>query len=47
MTGPHDSVIGSIPDGPIRRFTLGFPERLEVAEGDVRIEGVLVECRHR
>jgi len=44
MTGPHDSVIGSVPEGPIRRFTLGFPERLEVAEGDVRIEGVLVEC---
>ena len=44
MTGPHDSVIGSIPDGPIRRFTTGFPVRLEVADGDVRIEGVLVEC---
>jgi hypothetical protein len=44
MTGPHDSVIGSAPDGPIRRFTTGFPTRLEVAEGDVRIEGVLVEC---
>jgi 2',3'-cyclic-nucleotide 2'-phosphodiesterase len=44
MTGPHDSVIGSVPDGPIRRFTTGFPTRLEVATGDVRIEGVLVEC---
>ncbi len=44
MTGPHDSVIGSRPDGPIRRFTTGLPTRLEVAEGDVRIEGALVEC---
>jgi 2',3'-cyclic-nucleotide 2'-phosphodiesterase len=44
MTGPHDSVIGSNPVGPIRRFLTGFPERLEVAEGDVRIEGALVEC---
>ena len=44
MTGPHDSVIGSLPDGPIRRFTTGFPVRLEVAEGDVRIEGALIEC---
>jgi metallophosphoesterase (TIGR00282 family) len=44
MTGPHDSVIGSIPDGPIRRFTTGLPVRLEVAEGNVRIEGVLIEC---
>ena len=44
MTGPHDSVIGSNPDGPIRRFVTGYPVRLEVGEGDVRIEGALVEC---
>jgi metallophosphoesterase (TIGR00282 family) len=44
MTGPHDSVIGSAPEGPIRRFTTGFPVRLEVATGDVRIEGALVDC---
>ena len=44
MTGPHDSVIGSIPTGAIRRFVTGFPVRLEVADGDVRIEGALVEC---
>ncbi len=43
MTGPHDSVIGSLPDGPIKRFTTGLPVRLAVASGDVRIEGVLVE----
>ena len=44
MTGPHDSVIGSVPEGAIRRFVTGFPVRLEVATGDVRIEGALVEC---
>jgi metallophosphoesterase (TIGR00282 family) len=44
MTGPHDSVIGSIPEGAIRRFVTGLPGRLEPASGDVRIEGVLVEC---
>jgi hypothetical protein len=44
MTGPHDSVIGSVPDGAIRRFTTGLPIRLEPADGDVRIEGVVVEC---
>jgi metallophosphoesterase (TIGR00282 family) len=44
MTGPHDSVIGSIPDGPLRRFTTGLPTRLEVATGGIRIEGVVVEC---
>jgi metallophosphoesterase (TIGR00282 family) len=44
MTGPHDSVIGSVAEGAIRRFVTGLPTRLEPATGDVRIEGVLVEC---
>jgi metallophosphoesterase (TIGR00282 family) len=44
MTGPHDSVIGSLPEGAIRRFVTGLPGRLEVAERGVRIEGALVEC---
>jgi metallophosphoesterase (TIGR00282 family) len=44
MTGPHDSVIGSVVAGAVRRFVTGFPVRLEPATGDVRIEGVLVEC---
>jgi metallophosphoesterase (TIGR00282 family) len=44
MTGPHDSVIGSVPEGAIRRFVTGMPVRLEPATGDVRSEGVLVEC---
>jgi 2',3'-cyclic-nucleotide 2'-phosphodiesterase len=44
MTGPHDSVIGSVPEGAIRRFVTGFPVRLEPATEGVRIEGALVEC---
>ncbi len=44
MTGPHDSVIGSVPEGAIRRFVTGMPVRLEPATEGVRIEGVLVEC---
>jgi 2',3'-cyclic-nucleotide 2'-phosphodiesterase len=44
MTGPHDSVIGSVAEGAIRRFVTGLPVRLEPATGDVRIEGALVEC---
>ena len=44
MTGPHDSVIGSVPAGAIRRFVTGMPVRLEPASEDVRIEGVVVEC---
>lgn len=44
MTGPHDSVIGSRDEEAIRRFLTGMPARLEPATGDVRIEGVVVEC---
>jgi metallophosphoesterase (TIGR00282 family) len=44
MTGPHDSVIGSVPEGAIRRFVTGLPVRLEPASEDVRIEGVVIEC---
>ena len=44
MTGPHDSVIGSVPEGAIRRFVLGMPVRLEPATGGVRLEGALVDC---
>jgi calcineurin-like phosphoesterase len=44
MTGPHDSVIGSDEHNAIKRFLTGMPLRLEPATGDVRIEGVLVEC---
>ncbi len=44
MTGPHDSVIGSDEHNAIKRFVTGMPTRLEPATGDVRIEGVLVEC---
>ena len=44
MTGPHDSVIGSEPAGALQRFVDGQPSRLEPASGDVRIEGVIVDC---
>ena len=44
MTGPHDSVIGVRTDLILTRFTTQLPVRFEPAEGDVRIEGALVEC---
>ena len=44
MTGPHDSVIGVQADLAIERMRTGMPVRFHTAEGDVRIEGVLVEC---
>ncbi len=44
MTGPHDSVIGVKADQAIQRMRTGMPVRFETAEGDVRLEGALVEC---
>ena len=44
MTGPHDSVIGVRTDLVLRRFTTQLPIRFEPAEGDVRIEGAIIEC---
>jgi metallophosphoesterase (TIGR00282 family) len=44
MTGPHDSVIGVEADLAIRRMRTGMPVRFRPAEGDVRLEGVLVKC---
>ena len=44
MTGPHDSVIGVRAELAIERMRTGMPVRFSTAEGDVRIEGALVEC---
>jgi 2',3'-cyclic-nucleotide 2'-phosphodiesterase len=44
MTGPHDSVIGVQAELAVRRMRTGLPVRFETAQGDVRIEGALVEC---
>jgi metallophosphoesterase (TIGR00282 family) len=44
MTGPHDSVIGVESDLAIKRMRTGMPVRFATARGDVRIEGVVVEC---
>ena len=44
MTGPHDSVIGVRAELAISRMRTRLPVRFEPAEGDVRLEGVLVTC---
>jgi metallophosphoesterase (TIGR00282 family) len=44
MTGPHDSVIGVRSEIVLRRFLTQLPQKFETAEGDVRLEGALVEC---
>jgi metallophosphoesterase (TIGR00282 family) len=43
MTGPHASVLGREVAPVIARFLDGMPRRFEVAEGDVRLSGALVE----
>jgi hypothetical protein len=44
MTGPHDSVIGVRAELAIERMKTGMPVRFHPAEGDVRIEGVVIDC---
>jgi hypothetical protein len=44
MTGPHDSVIGVEKELAIKRMRTGMPVRFATAQGDVRIEGALIEC---
>ena len=43
MTGPCDSVIGRTADVIIHRFMTGMPGKFEIASGDVRLHGALVE----
>lgn len=44
MTGPHDSVLGVETELAVRRLRTGLPVRFETAQGDVRIEGAVIEC---
>ncbi len=43
MTGPHASVIGLDKDIAINRFLTGIKKGFKVAEGGVRLEGVVVD----
>ena len=43
MTGPFDSVIGIKKDTIIERFLTQIPNRFEVAKGDIRLQGVLLD----
>ena len=44
MTGPHDSVIGVEAELAIQRMRTAMPIRFRPAEGDVRIEALVVDC---
>lgn len=43
MTGPHDSVLWVRPQDALRRFLTGLPHRFQMAEGDVKMSGVIVD----
>jgi hypothetical protein len=43
MTGPFDSVIGVKKETIIERFLTNVPNRFDVAKGDVRLQGVLLD----
>ena len=43
MTGSHDSVIGSVPAMALERFLLQMPVRLEPANGNPRLCGVVID----
>lgn len=43
FTGPHDSVIGSDPTGPIQRFLTELPHRYGVAAGRAELNGVMLD----
>lgn len=42
MTGPCDSVIGRTTDAIVTRFLTGMPTKFEIASGDVRLHGALL-----
>jgi len=43
MTGPFDSVIGIKKEMIIERFLNSMPNRFDVAKGDIRLQGVLMD----
>jgi metallophosphoesterase (TIGR00282 family) len=44
MTGPHDSILGRRTDRVMETTLTGLPTEFDVATGDVRINGAVVEC---
>ena len=44
MTGPHDGVIGVKKELILDRFLTNMPIRFEAATGDVRLNGIVVDC---
>jgi len=43
MSGPHDGIIGMTYESTLPRFLKQTPSRFEVARGDLRVQGAVVE----
>ena len=43
MTGPKDSVLGRAVEPVLSRFLTGMPAKFDIAKGDIRLEGVLLD----
>jgi 2',3'-cyclic-nucleotide 2'-phosphodiesterase len=44
MSGPHDSIIGVRKELALRKLRTQLPVKFEPAEGDIRLNGLLVRC---
>jgi len=47
MCGPHDSVLGRDVKAVLKRFLTQMPQKMEVAEGDVALCGVIIDVDER
>ena len=47
MTGPFDSVLGIRKEVALERFLTLLPNRFDVAKGDVRLQGVLMDIDNK
>lgn len=43
FTGPHDSVLGRMVEPVLRRFLTGLPQRFEVAQDRILLQGALLD----
>jgi 2',3'-cyclic-nucleotide 2'-phosphodiesterase len=47
MTGPFDSVIGTRKEIVLDRFLFQIPNKFDVAKGDIRLQGVVIDIDER
>lgn len=47
MCGPKGGILGTDREIILRRMTTGMPQKFKVAEGEIRLHGVLVEIQNK